>query len=116
MLPLKLERMGVIMEPMAGQSMEVEGVLNPAAARGRDGEPYLFPRLGGQGNYSCIVFAGGRVTHAGGPVGCGPLRPAAGENSATWRAKMPAASLLPVRIHPVNRNCPSSTGRCFPAL
>jgi beta-1,4-mannooligosaccharide phosphorylase len=29
-------------------------VLNPAAARGRDGELYLFPRLVAEGNYSRI--------------------------------------------------------------
>ena len=31
------------MEPEPGNAQEVEGVLNPAAARGPGGEPYLFP-------------------------------------------------------------------------
>lgn len=42
---LKLQRLGPIMEPEAGNPLEVEGVLNPAAIRGPDGELYLFPRL-----------------------------------------------------------------------
>lgn len=33
---------------------EVEGILNPAAARAPDGELYLFPRIVGKGNYSRI--------------------------------------------------------------
>ena len=40
-----LQRMGVIMEPEAGNPREAEGVLNPAAVRGADGQLYLFPRL-----------------------------------------------------------------------
>ena len=44
-LPFELQRLGVIMEPEAGNPYEVEGVLNPAAVRGPDGELYLFPRL-----------------------------------------------------------------------
>jgi predicted GH43/DUF377 family glycosyl hydrolase len=42
------------MEPLPGDPLEVEGVLNPAAARARDGELYLFPRLVARGNYSRI--------------------------------------------------------------
>ncbi len=38
---LKLKRLGQIMEPEQGNPMEVEGVLNPAAARGPDGKLYL---------------------------------------------------------------------------
>ena len=45
---MKLQRLGVIMQPEAGNPMEVEGVLNPAAARGLDGNLYLFPRLVGK--------------------------------------------------------------------
>jgi len=44
----------MIMEPRAGEPNEVEGVLNPAAIRGRDGQLYLFPRLVARGNYSRI--------------------------------------------------------------
>ena len=43
--PFQLPRLGVVMEPEPGNPMEAEGVLNPASARGRDGQLYLFPRL-----------------------------------------------------------------------
>ena len=42
------------MEPLPGEPQEAEGVLNPATARSRDGELYLFPRLVARGNYSRI--------------------------------------------------------------
>lgn len=45
------------MEPVAGNPQEVEGVLNPAAARGPDGHLYLLPRLVGAGNFSRIGLA-----------------------------------------------------------
>ena len=38
MSEFKLRRLGVLMEPEPGNPMEVEGVLNPAAVRGPDGE------------------------------------------------------------------------------
>jgi hypothetical protein len=47
----QLHRLGLIMEPEAGNALEVEGVLNPAATRGPDGRLYLFPRLTAKGNY-----------------------------------------------------------------
>ncbi len=45
------------MEPEPGNPHEVEGVLNPAVVRGRDGELYLFPRLVAEGNFSRIGIA-----------------------------------------------------------
>jgi hypothetical protein len=45
------------MEPEPDNLQEIEGVLNPAAARGPDGELYLLPRLVAQGNYSRIGIA-----------------------------------------------------------
>jgi predicted GH43/DUF377 family glycosyl hydrolase len=42
------------MEPLPGDAREAEGVLNPASARGPDGELYLFPRMVAKGNYSRI--------------------------------------------------------------
>ena len=57
MNPFQLQRLGQIMEPEPGNPHEVEGVLNPAAARGPDGNLYLFPRLVAQGNYSRIGIA-----------------------------------------------------------
>ncbi|MGH9020697.1 MAG: glycoside hydrolase family 130 protein [Acidimicrobiales bacterium] len=59
----------LIIEPEAGNPLEVEGVLNPAAARGPDGELYLFPRLVGKGNYSRIGVARVNFDAAGEPCG-----------------------------------------------
>ncbi len=67
--PIRLQRIGVVMEPELGNPLEVEGVLNPASARGRDGQLYLFPRLVAQGNYSRIGIARVRVNEVGDPVG-----------------------------------------------
>jgi beta-1,2-mannobiose phosphorylase / 1,2-beta-oligomannan phosphorylase len=64
----RLERLGVVMEPEPDDPREAWGVLNPAAARGPDGELYLFPRLVAEGNYSRIGRA--RVIFENGlPVG-----------------------------------------------
>ena len=38
----QLRRLGMVMEPEPGNPNEVEGVLNPAAARAPDGKLYLF--------------------------------------------------------------------------
>jgi predicted GH43/DUF377 family glycosyl hydrolase len=65
----KLQRLGMVMEPEPGNPQEIEGVLNPAAARGPDGELYLFPRLVARGNYSRIGIARVRFNDAGDPVG-----------------------------------------------
>jgi predicted GH43/DUF377 family glycosyl hydrolase len=69
MVPFQLERLGVLMEPEAGNPNEVEGVLNPAVARGRDGQLYLFPRLVAKGNYSRIGMARVLFDKAGEPTG-----------------------------------------------
>lgn len=45
----KLQRLGMVMELEPGDLQELEGVLNPAAARGPDGELYLFPAACGAG-------------------------------------------------------------------
>jgi predicted GH43/DUF377 family glycosyl hydrolase len=57
------------MEPEPGNPQEIEGVLNPAAARGPDGELYLFPRLVAKDNYSRIGIARVRFNEAGDPAG-----------------------------------------------
>jgi len=57
------------MEPQPGNPQEVEGVLNPAAVRGPDGELYLFPRLTAKGNYSRIGIARVRFNADGDPEG-----------------------------------------------
>ena len=65
----QLQRLGLVMEPEPGNPQEVEGVLNPAAARGPDGDLYLFPRLVARGNYSRIGIARVCFNAAGDPVG-----------------------------------------------
>jgi predicted GH43/DUF377 family glycosyl hydrolase len=65
----QLQRLGLVMEPEHGNPQEIEGVLNPAAARGPDGELYLFPRLVAKGNYSRIGIARVRFNEAGDPAG-----------------------------------------------
>ena len=64
-----LQRLGMLMEPEPGNPQEVEGVLNPAAARGPDGQLYLFPRLVARGNYSRIGIARVQFNAAGDPAG-----------------------------------------------
>src|ERR1700689_4763955 len=63
----QLQRLGQIMEPEPGNPQEVEGVLNPAAARGPDGHLYLFPRLVARGNYSRIGIVRVTFDDAGDP-------------------------------------------------
>jgi len=65
----QLQRLGLVMKPEPGNPQEIEGVLNPAAVRGPDGELYLFPRLVAQGNYSRIGIARVRFNEAGDPTG-----------------------------------------------
>ena len=69
MTGFKLRRLGMVMEPEPGNPQEVEGVLNPAAVRGPDGELYLFPRLTARGNYSRIGIARVQFNGAGDPTG-----------------------------------------------
>jgi predicted GH43/DUF377 family glycosyl hydrolase len=57
------------MEPASGDPREAEGVLNPASARGPDGELYLFPRLVAKGNFSRIGRARVLFDKAGRPSG-----------------------------------------------
>ncbi len=64
-----IQRLGIIMSPDPSRPEEVEGVLNPAAARGPDGQLYLFPRIVGSGNYSRIGIARVVFDANGDPVG-----------------------------------------------
>lgn len=66
---LQMHRLGLLMEPEAGNANEVEGVLNPAAVRGPDGRLYLFPRLVAKGNFSRIGIARVLFNDAGDPCG-----------------------------------------------
>jgi predicted GH43/DUF377 family glycosyl hydrolase len=65
----ELERLGVVMTPQPGNPYEIEGVLNPAAARGPDGRLYLFPRMVARGNYSRIGIVRVDFDSAGNPSG-----------------------------------------------
>jgi beta-1,2-mannobiose phosphorylase / 1,2-beta-oligomannan phosphorylase len=65
----QMHRLGLLMEPQPGNPQEVEGILNPAAARGPDGQLFLFPRLVARGNYSRIGIARVRFNKAGDPCG-----------------------------------------------
>ena len=65
----QMRRLVPVMSPDPENALEVEGVLNPAAVRGPDGELYLFPRLVGRGNYSRIGVARVRFDGAGDPCG-----------------------------------------------
>ncbi len=65
----QLKRLGLVMEPEPGNPHEVEGVLNPAAIRGPDGQLYLFPRLVAKGNYSRIGVVRVVFNEAGDPTG-----------------------------------------------
>jgi predicted GH43/DUF377 family glycosyl hydrolase len=67
-----MRRLGVLMEPDRSNPHEAEGVLNPATARGPDGQLYLFPRLVASGNYSRIGIA--RVCFDGDGNPCGVER------------------------------------------
>jgi predicted GH43/DUF377 family glycosyl hydrolase len=57
------------MEPASDDPREAEGVLNPASARGPDGELYLFPRLVAKGNFSRIGRARVVFDKSGKPSG-----------------------------------------------
>jgi beta-1,2-mannobiose phosphorylase / 1,2-beta-oligomannan phosphorylase len=48
-----ITRLGVLLEPN-GDPAEVEGILNPASTRARDGKLLLYPRLVAEGNVSRI--------------------------------------------------------------
>jgi predicted GH43/DUF377 family glycosyl hydrolase len=65
----QLQRLAMIMTPEPGNPHEAEGVLNPGAVRGLDGQLYLFPRLVARGNYSRIGIARVKFDDAGDPTG-----------------------------------------------
>ena len=59
--------LGLVIQPDPNSPCEVEGILNPAAARGPDGELYLFPRMVGAGNFSRIGIVRVLFDKAGDP-------------------------------------------------
>lgn len=64
-----IRRLGVIARPESANPREAWGILNPGAARGRDGQLYLFPRVVAEGNYSRIALARVLFDAAGRPAG-----------------------------------------------
>ncbi len=68
MSEIKLTRLGLVIGPEPGNPFEIEGILNPAAARGPDGHLYLFPRLVARGNYSRIGIARVHFDNTGDPA------------------------------------------------
>jgi predicted GH43/DUF377 family glycosyl hydrolase len=64
-----MERLDLVIEPDLDNPYEIEGVLNPAAARGPDGHLYLFPRMVAKGNYSRIGIMRVQLTDEGEPCG-----------------------------------------------
>ena len=69
MTPWRLRRLGIVMEPDPTDVREAEGVLNPAVARGPDGQLYLLPRLVAPGNFSRIGLVRVIRDRHGDPVG-----------------------------------------------
>src|SRR5207249_6951499 len=69
MTPWRLRRLGIVMEPDPTDIREAEGVLNPAVARGPDGQLYLLPRLVAPGNFSRIGLARVVCDRRGDPAG-----------------------------------------------
>src|SRR5437764_11476605 len=67
--PQHLRRLGIVMEPDPADVREAEGVLNPAVARGPDGQLYLLPRLVAPGSFSRIGLARVDCDRHGDPVG-----------------------------------------------
>ena len=67
--PSPLRRLGIVMEPDLADPCEAAGVLNPAVARGPDGQLYVLPRLVASGNYSRIGLARVRCDPCGTPSG-----------------------------------------------
>jgi hypothetical protein len=107
----KLRRLGILMEPEPGYPLEVEGVLNPAAARGPDGELYLFPRLVAKGNYSRIGIARVRFNEAGDPVGVERLGIALVITSANCWLRMVISPSPETSTNKGERRRPRHTGR-----
>ncbi|HWP30677.1 MAG TPA: hypothetical protein VNK96_02985 [Fimbriimonadales bacterium] len=66
---IEVRRFGVIMEPESGNPLEEGGVLNPACARNKNGELFLFPRLVAKGNYSRIGICKILFDDDGNPMG-----------------------------------------------
>lgn len=72
-VPFAITRLGTIMRPLPHERSEAWGVLNPACARGRDEQLYLFPRVVATGNFSSITMCRVRFDAGGDPSGVSRL-------------------------------------------
>jgi beta-1,2-mannobiose phosphorylase / 1,2-beta-oligomannan phosphorylase len=68
-VPWHVRRLGIVMEPHPTDPWETCGVLNPAVARGSDGQLYMLPRLVAAGNYSRIGLTRVLFNRRGMPTG-----------------------------------------------
>ena len=101
----RLERRGVLMEPVPGEPNQAWGVLNPATARDRNGDLWIFPRLVAEHNMSRIGKARVRIDAAGDPIGTDPptvaLEPTQQweKNARTSGTEDPRISWIPTLDH-----------------
>jgi predicted GH43/DUF377 family glycosyl hydrolase len=94
---LRMERLGVVMTPRPGDPAEAWGVLNPASARDRSGQVFLFPRLVAEGNESRVGRA--RVLYDGDGTPCGVERlGVALEPEESWERNQRTAGVEDPRI------------------
>jgi beta-1,2-mannobiose phosphorylase / 1,2-beta-oligomannan phosphorylase len=68
-VPFQLRRLGIVMRGDPARPEEARGVLNPGAARDREGTLMLFPRAVDQHDRSCILRARVQVDGQGTPMG-----------------------------------------------
>jgi beta-1,2-mannobiose phosphorylase / 1,2-beta-oligomannan phosphorylase len=94
---LRMERLGVVMTPDPDDPNEAWGVLNPASARDRDGEVYLFPRLVAVGNRSRVGRARVQYDADGAPCGVERLGVVL-EPEETWEQNQRTAGVEDPRI------------------
>ncbi|OYV65391.1 MAG: glycosidase [Actinobacteria bacterium 21-64-8] len=69
MSEISMRRLNLVIEPDPTSPFEVEGILNPAAARAPDGTLYLFARMVAVGNYSRIGILKVHFDSSGDPCG-----------------------------------------------
>jgi predicted GH43/DUF377 family glycosyl hydrolase len=68
-MPFQLRRLGIVMRGDPARPEEARGVINPGAARDREGTLMLFPRAVDQHDRSCILRARVEVDGQGTPTG-----------------------------------------------
>lgn len=95
--PYQMRRIGLVMRRDPANPEEVLGVLNPGAARSRDGRLYLFPRVVAAGNYSRIGIAEVIFDAAGEPVGV-ERRGYALEPAESWEKNARTAGCEDARV------------------